>query len=554
MSAQYDSPPTVFSPYLLTVRNLSVRIPGPRGDQTVVRGLDLDIAPGECVALVGESGSGKTVTARALSGQLPADWLITADEFSYLGEDLRKSTTKRWRELRGGEIALMVQNALISLNPLHRIGAEVAEALRIHRTVPSRERPSRVLELLTDVGIPDPEVRARQYPHELSGGLRQRALIASVVAADPKILLADEPTTALDATVRRQIVDLLLALKSTGMGQLLITHDLSMAAMIADRVAVMYRGELVEFGPAAQVLSSPAHEYTAMLAAAVPSVTEPRRRLGPAHPAGISPRSATRDTELVLRAADIVKEFQLSRTKRVGVGGVSFELRAGRTLGVLGESGSGKTTLARIVLGLTKPDSGNIFIGDQNWTDASERERRPMRTEIQGVHQDPVSSFDPRATVRDVLLEAIRAESGDDEPRERMNELLDLVGLSPSIGERHPRTLSGGQCQRIAIARALARRPRILVCDEPTSALDVSVQARVLDLLKDLQDELGMAMLFISHDLGVIRHVSDRVLVMKDGAVVEEGAVDPVFTSPTHSYTRELLGSVYTGALEPTYA
>ncbi|GAA3219122.1 ABC transporter ATP-binding protein [Actinocorallia longicatena] len=498
------------------------------GDVAAVRGVSLTIEPGEAVAIVGESGSGKSVTARALLGLTGDGARVTAKTLRIDGRDALAFGEKQWREVRGTRIGYVLQDALVSLDPLRPIGKEIAEPLLLHRVVPRSESGDKVLELLVKVGVPEPGARAAQYPHELSGGLRQRALIASAIACDPDLLIADEPTTALDVTVQAQILRLLAERKAAGTALLLISHDLAVVAEVADRVLVMRDGIVVEQGPTGTVLAEPAHEYTRTLLAAVPRA-ENRAERPPV------------EGPVVIEARDLVKTFK----GRTAVDGVSFELRAGETLGLVGESGSGKTTAARLVLGLTEPDTGRVEIDGRPWDGLSRTERRELRRHIQVVYQDPLGSFDPRFTVRRVLDEALAAGG---EPRTsrraRAGELLELVGLDPALLERRPRHLSGGQRQRVAIARALAPKPRVLVCDEPVSALDVSVQAQVLELLARLQLELGVAYLFISHHLGVIHQVSDRVAVMKDGRIVETGDVREVFASPRADYTRELLAAV----------
>ncbi|WP_061296587.1 dipeptide ABC transporter ATP-binding protein [Herbidospora cretacea] len=471
-----------------------------------VRGVSFAVHPGECVAIVGESGSGKSVTARTLLGLTGEEATVTAGRLAVDGVDASTFNERQWRSIRGRRIGYVLQDALVSLDALRPVGKEIAEALRL----PWRRARRRVVELLDEVGVPEPEVRARQYPHELSGGLRQRALIASAIACGPKLLIADEPTTALDVTVQAQILRLLAERKRGGQALLLISHDLAVVAELADRILVMKDGVVVEDGPAGQVLGAPEHPYTKTLLAAIP---------------GPGSRS-TRPGEVVIRATDLVKTFG----RRTAVDGVSFELRAGQTLGVVGESGSGKTTTARLVLGLLKPDRGSVEVD---------------RRQVQVVYQDPLSSFDPRFTVRRILDEAL--EVGGTPRRERGRrsvELLAQVGLDAGVLDRRPLKLSGGQRQRVAIARALAPRPRVIVCDEPVSALDVSIQAQVLDLLTGLQAELGVAYLFISHHLGVVHHVSDHVLVLKDGRAVESGDAHRIFTAPSDPYTRELLAAV----------
>ncbi|MEW9532590.1 dipeptide ABC transporter ATP-binding protein [Microbispora sp. NPDC049125] len=510
-----------------------------------VRGVSFAVHAGECVAIVGESGSGKSVTARTLLGLTGDGARVRAESFRIEGRDASGYRERQWRAIRGGRIGFVLQDALVSLDALRPVGKEIAETLRLHRDVPGAvsraETAGRVLELLREVGVPEPELRARQYPHELSGGLRQRALIASAIACHPRLLIADEPTTALDVTVQAQILRLLAERRRRGSGLLLISHDLAVVAELADRVLVMRDGVVVEDGPAARVLRSPGHPYTRRLLAAVPMEHAKGTRLSVAEGETARPIPARPPGEVVIEARDLVRTFG----RRTAVDGVSFRLRAGQTLGIVGESGSGKTTTARLVLGLLKPDAGSVEIDGRPWEGLTPAERREIRRHVQVIYQDPLSSFDPRFDVRRILDEALGVGG---EPRrtrrDRAVELLEQVGLDASVLDRRPSRLSGGQRQRVAVARALAPRPRVIVCDEPVSALDVSIQAQVLDLLAELQADLGIAYLFISHHLGVVHHVSDHVLVMKDGRVVESGDVRQVFTAPAAGYTRELLAAI----------
>jgi peptide/nickel transport system ATP-binding protein len=537
---------------LLDVRGLRVRF-GSRTAQPVVDDVSFTLHRGECLALVGESGSGKSVTARTLVGLTGAGAVLEHDRLLFDGEDSSRFNEAGWRRIRGGRVGFVMQDALSSLDSLRPVGREIAEPLRLHAPMTKDQREKKVLDLLTSVGVPEPAFRATQYPHELSGGLRQRALIASAIACDPELIIADEPTTALDATVAAQVVDLLRGLKTADRALLVISHDLAMVAGIADRVAVMRAGRIVEQGPTAQVLRDPAHPYTRELLAAVPSAASRATRLGPAPPATVGGGQSTRLRQRPDRGTVLIEASGLERSykgrdgvTRKAVDGVSFTLSAGETLGIVGESGSGKTTTARIVLGLETADSGAVTLRGRRWETLSVAEQRDERRHLQVIHQDPLASFDPRYTVERVLTEALRVARVPRGPRrrDRLRELLDLVRLDHGLLRRRPIELSGGQRQRVAIARALAPEPEIIVCDEPVSALDVSVQARVLDLLTDLQRELGLAYLFISHDLGVIHHLSDRVLVMKDGAVVESGGVEEIFERPAHPYTRTLLSAV----------
>jgi peptide/nickel transport system ATP-binding protein len=559
---------------VVDVQHLSVAF----GDRTVVRDVSFTLDAGRCVAIVGESGSGKSVTARSLLGLNGPASVTTASRLALGGRDLRDLSDSAWRRVRGKEVGYVLQDALVSLDPLRRVGASVADAFRAHGVGPRTERERRVLTLLSRVGIPSPELRARQLPSELSGGLRQRALIAAAIALDPAVLIADEPTTALDTTVQAQILALLDELRAGGTGLVLISHDLGVVEQLADEVVVMQHGVVVEQGPVDTVLGDPQHAYTKRLLAAIPSAHAPGARLSDAQPAPLAPRTASRPVpsagSVVLAVSHVSKRYRgPDRVVRTVVDDVSFELRAGETLGIVGESGSGKSTTAAIALALTAPTSGQVLFEGRPWSDLPERARRPDRPRIATVSQDPLSSFDPRRTVGELVASALAAARGAaagsrgrvslgrtpraaDAPqdvrggetrsadRARVRALLAGVGLDEAVAGRHPSTLSGGQRQRVAIARALATDPDVLVLDEAVSALDVSVQAQVLDLLADIQRTYGTAALFISHDLGVIHHVSDRVLVLRDGRVVEEGPADQVFRAPRDPYTQGLLDAV----------
>jgi len=522
------------------------------GGQTVVRELSFAIEPGRCVALVGESGSGKSVSARSLVGLAGSRAEVSARRLSFGGHDLLTLNERQWRGVRGKDIGFVLQDALVSLDPLRPVGKEILEVLQTHRYGDRQQRGARVLELLERVGVPDVALRARQRSGQLSGGLRQRALIASALAMDPALVIADEPTTALDATVQAQILEVFQQIKARGASLLIISHDLAVVAQLADEVVVLRHGEVVEQGPMQQVLRAPRHAYTQALLAAVPAEHPRGGRLSPQRAAvAVAPRVARdRPNEPLLQATGLGKRYLgPDGVVRQVVQGVGFELRAGRTLGIVGESGSGKTTVARIALGLLQPDEGQVLYRGQPWNlpgnAVDEATRRPLRREISVIYQDPLGSFDPRWNVAQILDDALHvaAVAASQRPA-RITRLLGQVRLPAALAERRPLQLSGGQRQRVAIARAIASEPKLIICDEPVSALDVSVQAQVLDLLADLQDELGLAYLFISHDLGVIRHVSDDVLVMRHGEVVELAPVEQLFSQPAHDYTRRLLGAV----------
>jgi peptide/nickel transport system ATP-binding protein len=559
------------APALLSVRNLQIgfaHVPQP-----LVRGVSFDLRPGSSVALVGESGSGKSLTARTLVGLTGAGAQVSADRLALAGArpsvgaeddiDLLTASPRQWQRIRGGRVGFVLQDALVSLDPLRRIGQEIDEVLRLHTDLPRRARRERVHELLADAGIPSPALRAQERPSQLSGGLRQRALIASAIAAGPEILIADEPTTALDSTVQAQVLELLAQRRAAGQALLLISHDLAVVADVADEVLVMRSGEVVERGAPQQVLHDPQHPYTQALVRAIPGPATRGTRLAAPTPeaaetrgvtvTGASTASAPVDSEpeTVLQVDGVRKTFRTpGGERRVAVADVSLTLRRGEILGIVGESGSGKSTTGRIVLGLEDVDAGSVRLLGRDWTGASAAERRRLRHRVSVVWQDPLSSFDPRWSVRTILTDALRAADraaeadGRAAPLSgRVETLLDAVGLTPAVVDRDPATLSGGQRQRVAIARALAGSPDVLVLDEAVSALDVSVQAQILDLLADLRRERGVSALFISHDLSVIAHLCDRVLVMKDGRIVEEGHPESLFADPQQPYTQLLVGS-----------
>jgi peptide/nickel transport system ATP-binding protein len=529
---------------LLDVRNLTVSFGTSRRQQApVVDRVSFSIAPGECLALVGESGSGKSVTARTLIGLAGSDARVTADSLQLRERDLLSHTESQWRRVRGQQIGFVLQDALVSLDPLRTVGREIDDSLRLHTALTRSQRRQRVFQLLDDVGIPDPELRAGQRAGELSGGMRQRALIAAAIALEPALIIADEPTTALDVSIQSQILGVLAELAARGTAVLMISHDLSVVRNIADKVAVMRRGEIVESGPTLEILERPRHEYTMALIRAVPSahprgqrLTTGERVAAPKPVSAGTPISA----EPVLELAGVTKRFGTgAHASLTAVDDVSITVHAGRTLGLVGASGSGKTTTARIALGLTSPDAGSVRLLGSPWVPLPEARRRERRSLIGAIYQDPFSSFDPRWSVGRLLADAL---TGGNSTRpgahtDRIAELLSSVGLDPSLMSRRTRSLSGGQRQRVAIARAIAPQPRVIICDEPVSSLDVSVQAQVLDLLDELQATLGLGYLFISHDLGVIRHISDTVAVLHGGRIVDAGPTEHIFAESSAMVT-----------------
>lgn len=522
---------------VLQVRDLVVEYESRAEHVQAVRGVSFDVHAGEVVALVGESGSGKSTTAHAVVGLLPSGGRVTGGSVQLHGGELVGLPHKAWQQVRGARIGLVPQDPGIALNPVARIGDQVAEVLRIHGRVRRAAAAQQAVEILRSVGLTDPEARARQYPHELSGGMRQRVLIGIALALEPALVIADEPTSALDVTVQRRVLDLLDDLTTrTGSAVLFITHDLAVAADRADRVVVMKDGEIVDQGLTAQVLGAPSHPYTRSLLAAAPQLSV-RERVAPATaPVGEAP---------LLDVLSVSKAFRLPGGRTVqAVDDVSVSIPRGGAFGLVGESGSGKSTVARLVLQLTSPDSGTVLLDGVPVSDAAGR--AVLRRRSQLVHQNPFASLDPRFTVAKIIDEPLRSHrvGSRAQRRERVVELLEQVALGAAYATRRPGELSGGQRQRVAIARALALEPDLLVLDEPTSALDVSVQAQILALLDRLRRERGLTYLFISHDLAVVRQVVDRVGVLHDGRLVEVGPTDDVFDDPQDPYTAELVGAI----------
>jgi ABC-type glutathione transport system ATPase component len=530
---------------LVEIKGLDVGYVRHRRVRPAVIGLDLVVRPGEIVAVVGESGSGKTTTANAVIGLLPANGRITAGSAVVGGVETRGASERELRRLRGSFVGLVPQDPMVALNPTKRVGQQVAEAVRL-RGVRGPQVDAEVVEFLTQAGVPEPETRVGQYPHELSGGLRQRVLIAIALAGRPRLIIADEPTSALDVTVQRRILDHLAGLvRQQGISLLIITHDLAVAADRADRVVVMQHGRIVEEGDPRQVLSRPAHDYTHRLIAAAP---------GLAHGGAIRPRydvSAGEQPAPVLTLTDVSKTFSVRDRRRGSRGfnaleGVSVQVARGRTHALVGESGCGKTTTLRIAMGLETPTSGSVRLGEEEIAGLSWKAMRPLRRRVQLVHQNPFAALDPRFTIRQSVTEPLAAfDIGSRASRDaRARELLDQVALPASFLDSLPAELSGGQRQRVAIARALALEPELIMLDEPVSALDVSVQEQILQLLVELQERLGLSYLFVSHDLAVVAQVSHTVSVMSRGRVVEQGPVSQVFRNPQNPYTRELIDAI----------
>ena len=617
---------------LLKITDLEVTFTTSTGVVPAVRGANLTIYPGQTVAIVGESGSGKSTTAAAVIGLLPGTGKVTGGSIEFDGKELTTMSSKEWIELRGSGIGLVPQDPMSNLNPVLRVGTQVKEALLANNIVPKSEAGERVTELLEQAGLPDGERRAKQYPHEFSGGMRQRVLIAIGLASRPKLLIADEPTSALDVTVQRRILDHLETLtKEMGTAVLFITHDLGLAAERAEQLVVMHRGRIVESGPALEILQHPQHPYTKRLVSAAPSLAS--ARIESAHARGIthteeeftgSAKNAS--SEEMIRVEHLTKEFHIrgakgEASKLLAVDDVSFTLRRGKTLAVVGESGSGKSTAANMILHLLEPTSGKIFFDGEDTSEYSEAQLFALRRRLQAVFQNPYGSLDPMYSIYRIIEEPLkihgygtleyaraeikRAEATGREPepwavaaleghsesdkklreervkayaqqeverakaagrepepwavaaleghsefnpkklREaRVAELLDLVALPRSAMRRYPNELSGGQRQRVAVARALALNPEVIVLDEAVSALDVLVQNQILHLLNDLQAELGLSYLFITHDLAVVRQIADDVVVMEKGRLVEANTTDALFDHPVQEYTRELIEAV----------
>ncbi|KOU03470.1 ABC transporter ATP-binding protein [Streptomyces sp. NRRL F-2295] len=527
------------------------------GEVRAVDRLSFTLEPGGALGVVGESGSGKSAAAYALLGLHRGTGARVGGSVLVAGTDVNAADERGLRALRGARAAMVFQDPLSSLDPYYPVGDQIAEVYRVHRPVNRRAARTRAVEVLDRVGIPDAARRSRLRPHEFSGGMRQRALIAMALACEPRLLVADEPTTALDVTVQAQILDLLHDLRhETGMGLLLVTHDVGVAAESVDDVLVMRRGAEVERGLVARVLGAPREPYTKELLAAVPRV-EARRTAATASVSAVEGAAlvpAVEDAAPLIEAVDLRRAFGRGSGRVAAVDGVSLTVRSGETLGIVGESGSGKTTLGRMLVRLLDPTSGRLRYRGREIGALPERELRPFRRELQMVFQDPVASLNPRRSVGESVADPLRAAGERDEGRirDRVGALLERVGLEPAHFERYPHEFSGGQRQRVGIARALAAEPKLIVCDEPVSALDVTTQAQVVALLAELQRELGIGLVFIAHDLAVVRQVSDRVAVMRRGVLVEQGEADAVYEDPRDPYTRQLLAAV--PALDPGLA
>ncbi|EKO3792180.1 ABC transporter ATP-binding protein [Vibrio metschnikovii] len=564
---------------LLEVNNLRIEYPSRHGVHVAVKSLTLDIQRGEIVGVVGESGAGKSTVGNAIIDLLSPPGTVAGGEVFLNGEKISGLSIEKMRQVRGSKIGFIFQDPMTSLNPLFTVEQQLTETIHANMKVSNEQAYQRALALMNQVGIPQPENRLKQYPHQFSGGMRQRVVIAIALAGEPDLIIADEPTTALDVSIQDQILSLIRDLcKKNNVGCMLVTHDMGVVSNVTDRVAVMYRGDLVEFGPTAKVLGDPDHPYTRSLISAVPrsdikldrfplvSYIEQASELAPldikTHWLGQSQDQRAYTGPLLnvehvnLRFVTKDSLFASRREYVQASNNVSFQVHEGETFGLVGESGSGKSTIARVIAGLYQPNEGRVtFEGIDLTALKSEKQRRPIRRQMQMVFQNPYTSMNPRMKVMDIIAEPIRFHhltDNESQTRQIVHDLLEYVGLGRMAGVKYPHEFSGGQRQRISIARALATRPRLLICDEPTSALDVSVQAQILNLLKDLQQELNLTMLFISHDLPVIRQMCDRVGVMKMGTLLEVAPTEQLFTHPQHEYSQQLISLMpeFTGLRE----
>lgn len=530
---------------ILQVKELSVSFQSRGEEVQAVRGVSFEIHKGETLGIVGESGSGKSVTARSIMRLLPSPpSFIKEGEIVFLGENLVHKTEKEMEHIRGRDIGMIFQDPMTSLNPTMTIGTQIAESLIKHQHLSKKEAETQAMDMLKLVGIRNSEARYHQYPHEFSGGMRQRVMIAIALACRPALLIADEPTTALDVTIQAQILNLMKTMQQRfGTSILLITHDLGVVAGMCDRVVVMKDGEIVETGTTEEIFANPRHPYTLKLLHALPRLDEKKK----AKPAPLVLTRSDNDRPFI-EVRSLKKYFDLGKGNILkAVNGVSFHINRGETLGVVGESGCGKSTTGRTILRLHEPTGGEVLYDGMSINRLSAKEMKIMRRYMQMIFQDPYASLNPRLRVLDIIGEALDVQklAGSKlERQKRVEELLDMVGLDPSFAMRYPHEFSGGQRQRIGIARALAVNPQFIVCDEPLSALDVSIQAQVVKLLEELQHRLGLTYLFIAHDLSMVKHISDRVAVMYMGKIVELAESEELYANPLHDYTKTLLAAI----------
>ncbi|WP_158889864.1 ABC transporter ATP-binding protein [Amycolatopsis anabasis] len=539
---------------VLRLEGVSIGVRGHSGVRPLVHEVSLSLRSGERAALVGESGSGKTMVSLSVMRLTPEPIVITGGKILLDGADLATASEREMERVRGGRIAMIYQDPLSCLNPVRTVGNQLVEAIRAHQEIPVADARRRAVELLDEVGVPDPEQRIRDYPHQFSGGMRQRVMIAMAISCEPDVLIADEPTTALDVTTQARILRLLDALaEQRGMAVLFITHDLAVASAFCQRIHVMREGRIVESGVLNEVLGAPEHEYTKELLASVVTLDldpdRPMRTREARATTAEAPREPGQDG-VVIEAEGLVRRFGTGVT---AVDDVSLSIRRGETFGLVGESGSGKSTLSQLLLGLDTPTAGKVRFHGAELSALGRRELRRKRREMQVVLQDPIGSLNRRKTVEHIvgLPLAVHERASKRARRERVAELLDLVGLPPDFASRYPRELSGGQCQRVNIARAIALEPEFLVLDEAVSAVDVVIQAQILNLLRDLQARLGLTYLFVSHDLAVVRYMAPRLAVMYRGRIVESGTREEIFDNPKHEYTRTLIAAIPSLAVVP---
>ncbi|KZE46204.1 ABC transporter ATP-binding protein [Brevibacillus parabrevis] len=530
---------------ILQVNNLSVSFQSRGEEIRAVRGVSFEVKKGETLGIVGESGSGKSVTARSIMRLLPSPpSFMKEGEIVFLGENLAHKTEQEMESIRGKEIGMIFQDPMTSLNPTIKVGIQIAEGIIKHQKLPKKEAEKQAVEMLKLVGIRNSEARYHQYPHEFSGGMRQRVMIAIALACHPTLLIADEPTTALDVTIQAQILTLMKNMQSKlGTSIIIITHDLGVVAGMCDRVVVMKDGEIVETGTTEEIFANPKHPYTLKLLNALPRLDEKKK----AKPAPLILTRPDNDRPFI-EVRSLKKHFDMGKGNILkAVDGVSFQINKGETLGVVGESGCGKSTTGRTILRLHEPSGGDVLYEGMSVNRLSAKEMKSMRRYMQMIFQDPYASLNPRLKILDIIGEALDVQKlagSQQERKKRVEELLDMVGLEPAFAQRYPHEFSGGQRQRIGIARALAVDPQFIVCDEPLSALDVSIQAQVVKLLEELQHRLGLTYLFIAHDLSMVKHISDRVAVMYAGKIIELAESEELYSNPQHEYTKTLLAAI----------